>query len=110
MKGRRVLLIVVLALAVLLLLLLTHRNPTPLQSSSQCDASLWEHVYHSQRLQVIDACKVVEGTVVSLRNEADGDVHIPTPGEPIRVTGALVLDREHGWNEIHPVSRMEILR
>lgn len=31
--------------------------------------------------------------------------HLPAPpvGEHIRLTGAWVLDAEHGWNELHPV-------
>ncbi len=30
-------------------------------------------------------------------------VHIPTVGAHVRVTGAYVTDREHGWHELHPV-------
>jgi hypothetical protein len=26
------------------------------------------------------------------------------------VTGAYVTDRDNGWNEIHPVTRIEVLR
>ncbi len=37
-------------------------------------------------------------------------ISIPGIGDRIRVTGAYVVDRENGWNEIHPVSRIEILR
>jgi hypothetical protein len=31
--------------------------------------------------------------------------HLPAPvvGEHIRLTGAWVLDANHGWNELHPV-------
>jgi len=45
---------------------------------------------------------------------ACGDFHsqiaIPNVGDRIRVTGAYVTDRDIGWNEIHPVTRLEILR
>ncbi len=34
------------------------------------------NVYHPDRLVLINACKTVSGTVVSLRREADGDWHI----------------------------------
>jgi len=37
-------------------------------------------------------------------------VAIPGIGERVRVTGAYVTDREVGWNEIHPVTRIETLR
>ncbi|HSK43989.1 MAG TPA: hypothetical protein VLA83_08900 [Candidatus Binatia bacterium] len=33
----------------------------------------------------------------------------PNIGDHIRVTGAYVTDRDNGWNEIHPVTRIETL-
>jgi hypothetical protein len=30
-------------------------------------------------------------------------VHIPRVGTNVTVTGAWVFDRNHGWNELHPV-------
>ena len=41
-----------------------------------CDASLWNHVYHSYRLVIDSACMNVTGTVYTLIYEADGDIHI----------------------------------
>jgi len=45
---------------------------------------------------------------------ACGDFHpqitIPMVGDRVRVTGAYVTDRDNGWNEVHPVTRIEILR
>jgi hypothetical protein len=40
----------------------------------QCDDSLWNHIYKSYRLEIIEKCK--RGTVVEARFEADGDAHI----------------------------------
>jgi hypothetical protein len=37
-------------------------------------------------------------------------VAIPKLGDHVRVTGAYVTDRGNGWNEIHPVTRIETLR
>jgi len=37
-------------------------------------------------------------------------INIPKAGERVRITGAYVTDRDNGWNEIHPVTRVEILR
>ena len=37
-------------------------------------------------------------------------VTVPKVGDRVRVTGAYVTDRETGWNEIHPATRIEILR
>jgi hypothetical protein len=41
-----------------------------------CEASLWDHVYHPQRLQVVEACISVSGTIHHIKQEADGDDHI----------------------------------
>jgi hypothetical protein len=130
-----------------------------------CDASLWAHVYHGKfasapdRLEIMNPCLTVTGTIVNARAEADGDWHIRldvdeqyrsllnevnverqrgylvveaicsnpvTQRDTVRegvcngfsqnifppdligrraaVTGAYVLDREHGWMEVHPVT------
>jgi hypothetical protein len=37
-------------------------------------------------------------------------VTLPGSGDRVRVTGALVKDRDNGWNEIHPVTTIEVLR
>ncbi len=135
----------------------------PLRGSCQdCDAQLWNHVYHSDRLHVIEKCKAVTGVIFNASPEADGDVHVrlvlddgqeellnqgnidkqhgclvvepmckkrvtqedaidacndftqvavkvPKKGTHVRVTGAYVFDAEHGWNEIHPVTSIEII-
>ena len=53
-------------------------------SEATCDASLWGHVYHSQRLIVNQQCTAVTGTIVDatagkksdgVRHEEDGDTH-----------------------------------
>ncbi len=57
---------------------------TPQPADTQCDASLWNHVYHSQRLIVKQQCISVTGTIVDatagkepdgVRHEKDGDTH-----------------------------------
>jgi len=35
-----------------------------------------------------------------------GRIHAPSIGDHITVTGAYVLDRIHGWREIHPVWKL----
>jgi hypothetical protein len=58
-------------------------TPTPTPDTG-CDASLWNHVYHSYRLIVHQQCLAVTGTIVDataggqpdgVRHEADGDTH-----------------------------------
>ena len=63
----------------------THSHPAaPAPPQADCDPSLWNHVYHAQRLMVIDSCVAVTGTIVDatagqrpdgVRHEPDGDTH-----------------------------------
>jgi hypothetical protein len=41
-----------------------------------CDESLWSHIYNPGRLQVMDRCVAVTGTVVKVSKEGDGDYAI----------------------------------
>ncbi|MHB8578198.1 MAG: hypothetical protein ACYDCQ_23040 [Dehalococcoidia bacterium] len=104
-------------------------------------------VYHPSRLQVLDPCRTVTGTIARVRVETDGDYHValaadpgyddvlnarnltiqkgalvievipadqrevarPFVGDHIAVTGAFVLDRDHGWLEIHPAWRIAVI-
>ena len=45
-------------------------------AKANCDASLWTHVYRSERLRVVSACAVVTGTIEKKFRERDGDYHI----------------------------------
>ncbi|MCX6350691.1 MAG: hypothetical protein NTX03_02395 [Bacteroidetes bacterium] len=127
-----------------------------------CDSKLWEHVYHASRLRVVEECKQITGTIIKLKQEDDGDLHIkvkldkgqeklinnmnitrqkgcmviepicvkkiikqknarpacegyvnnvyiPKKGEHVRVTGSYVEDIKHGWMEIHPVTKIEVM-
>jgi uncharacterized protein YgiM (DUF1202 family) len=58
--------------------------PSTSGAAVQCDNSLWNHVYHPQRLIVKQQCIAVTGTLVDatngkhadgVRHEADGDTH-----------------------------------
>ena len=42
----------------------------------KCDESLWDHVYNPSRLQIVDSCITITGTIDSIRAEKDGDLHI----------------------------------
>lgn len=59
-------------------------NPPAANGPSQCDDTLWSHVYHPQRLIVKQQCLSVTGTIMDatagkepdgVRHEADGDTH-----------------------------------
>jgi hypothetical protein len=158
---KTILLLIALIVILALVMRLLQRGHKPVRlGEGACDGTLWDHVYHAQRLWVMEACKTVEGTIVALRKEADGDLHIrldvddktllnernysgqhgdlviepvcvkdvtqadavsacsgfvstvliPRAGDRVRVTGAYVTDLEHGWNEIHPVTAIELLQ
>jgi uncharacterized protein YgiM (DUF1202 family) len=56
----------------------------PPSAESACDATLWDHVYYSQRLMVRQGCTSVTGILVAatngkqtdgVRHEADGETH-----------------------------------
>jgi len=50
---------------------------SPPTSDQQCDATLWQYVYHPARLEVLgDPCISVTDSVEKIRKEADGDLHI----------------------------------
>ena len=51
-------------------------------SPGQCDQTLWDHVYNPARLQIVDRCKIVTGTIESIRIESDGDFHIRLKVDP----------------------------
>lgn len=62
-----------------------------LPKSSECDDSLWDHVYNPQRLIVKEQCVAVTGTIVDATNgkKADGVRHEPD-GDT------------HGWLDLDP--------
>ncbi len=122
-----------------------------------CGTRLWAHIYHPDRLRLMQRCKTVRGSVEELAWEPDGDLHIrlatrpalvnaandqyehgdlvleeicqggvsqadavaacrgvphnvtvPSVGDKVTVTGSYVLDQDHGWMEIHPVTSLTI--
>lgn len=60
------------------------------------DRGFW-HLLDRRNLALQGATLVVEVAPAD-----QGRVAIPSIGAHIRVTGALVTDRVHGWHEIHP--------
>jgi hypothetical protein len=49
-------------------------QPDP--KTSQCDPTLWQHVWDPSRLQVLEDCKVVTGVIDELDENEDGDTHM----------------------------------
>ncbi|HKB45745.1 MAG TPA: hypothetical protein VKC90_15210 [Chitinophagaceae bacterium] len=62
-------------------------------------------------LEVICTKKVTQADAVTPCKRCPNNITVPKNGTHVRVTGTFVLDKEgnHGWNEIHPVYRIDIL-
>lgn len=59
--------------------------------------SPYANLINAKNISVEHGCLVVE--VIPMD---PGKVPVPSVGQHITVTGAYVLDKDHGWNEIHP--------
>jgi hypothetical protein len=45
-------------------------------AGQDCNKTLWNYVWSSKRLQMLDKCKTVTGTIVERNADADGDEHM----------------------------------
>ena len=71
------------------------------------------NVTHGQRKLVVEI--ICDHTPAAANAQAackdfHSQVSLPNTGDRVRITGAYVTDRDNGWNEIHPVTNIEILR
>jgi hypothetical protein len=70
------------------------------------------NVIHSQRQLVVEiVCEHApadKGAVATCAGFTT-EVSVPKVGDRVRVTGAYVTDSDNGWNELHPVTRIEVL-
>lgn len=70
------------------------------------------NVMHAQRTLIVEVVCDHSSTKSEPAATCQGftsTVTAPNVGARIRVTGAYVTDRDNGWNEIHPVTRIEVL-
>jgi hypothetical protein len=82
-------------------------NPS---TNQQCDQSLWNHVYHPQRLQIIDGCKTVSGIIESKKSEPDGDYHIRLKVDPqfSNLINSANVNGQHGDMVVEPICQHTI--
>ncbi len=87
-------------------------NNIPLSnlSTGQCDGSLWNHIYHPERLQIVDRCKTVTGVIESKKPEADGDFHIRLKLDPqfSNLINAANVNWQLGDMVVEPVCQQTI--
>jgi hypothetical protein len=70
------------------------------------------NVIHGHRELVVEVICEHPATKEAAKHACSGfhsQVGAPNIGDRVRVTGAYVTDREVGWNEIHPVTQIELL-
>ena len=62
-------------------------------------------------LEIICVNPVTQDDAIGPCKHCPHSVIIPKTGDHVKVTGSFVLDNQggHGWNEIHPVFKLEIL-
>ena len=79
-------------------------------AATQCDQSLWEYVYNPGRLQVLDPCISVTGTVEEIRKEADGDVHIlfRLDQQFESLLNEMNVSRQHGDLVLEPICQGKV--
>ena len=71
-----------------------------------------ENVSHEGGFLVVEpvcAEPISQPDAVSACVGFSNSVFIPAAGEHVKITGDYVTDNDHGWNEIHPVSSIEIV-
>jgi hypothetical protein len=61
-------------------------------------------------IEAVCANKTTLGKVGNTCNGYINKIQIPKLGDHVRVTGSLVNDTHNGWNEIHPITKIEILK
>jgi hypothetical protein len=62
---------------------------------------------------VIEAVCANKTTLPKVGNTCNGyinKIQIPNLGDRVKVTGSLVNDTHNGWNEIHPITKIEVLK
>lgn len=86
----------------------TTSAPGPEITHSLCGANLnleWQHVYHPDRLVVLEQCKVVTGVIDSVRSEPDGDFHVRLALDPGQedLLNEKNMSVQHGDLVIEPI-------
>ncbi|MEO7562161.1 MAG: hypothetical protein ABIT07_06160 [Ferruginibacter sp.] len=81
--------------------------------SGQGDLLTKENKKKKQGDLVIEAVCANNTTLKKVGNTCEGYVNkiqIPTLGAHVKVTGSLVIDSHNGWEEIHPITKIELLK
>ncbi len=58
--------------------------------------------------EIICANNITQSDAVAPCHNYTSSVYVPNVGEHVKITGSYVTDNVHGWNEIHPITSIEI--
>ena len=61
-------------------------------------------------IEVVCANKISRKRAMGACTGYTNGISLPSVGDHVRVSGSYVLDSHNGWTEIHPVSKIEILK
>ena len=61
-------------------------------------------------IEAVCANKTTLGKVGNTCNGYINKIQIPKLGDHVKVTGSYVIDSHNGWAEIHPITKIEILK
>ena len=61
-------------------------------------------------IEAVCANKTSLAKVGTTCNGYTNKIQIPSLGAHVKVTGSLVMDSHNGWNEIHPITKIEVLK
>jgi len=81
--------------------------------NGQQDLLTKKNIKKKQGDLVIEAVCANNTTLPKVGNTCNGyinKIQIPKLGEHVKVTGSLVVDSHNGWTEIHPITKIEILK
>jgi len=76
----------------------------------------YEYLLNSHNIERQKGCLVCEPVCVYKATQKDAidavngytnDIKIPKVGTHVKMTGSYILDKQHGWMEIHPVLSIE---
>lgn len=61
-------------------------------------------------IEAVCANKTTLGKVGNTCNGYINKIQIPKVGDRVKVSGSYVIDSHNGWSEIHPITKIEILK
>ena len=81
--------------------------------SGQDDLLNKKNIKKKQGDLVIEAVCAAKTTLPKVGATCNGyinKIQIPEVGAHVKVTGSYVIDSHNGWNEIHPITKIEIIK